>query len=125
MLLASAGHAVPAPVQCSARSHSPWAGRHTTDAGPDASGGQLPRAPLAGRGPADPPAVAGWVLPVIAPPVAPVPVAGVGVTGAGGARRLLRIRGAGGTRPGAVLGRVALARRGAADGGRRLEVIGR
>src|SRR5207253_1680806 len=68
--------------------------------------------------------IARGVPPVRAPPVALVRRAWIAVGGARRPRRLLRIRGAVRPVPGAVLRRVALARRRAADGARGLEAIG-
>src|SRR5439155_1193722 len=78
-----------------------------------------------GRRAADGPGVAGRVLASVVRPVALVAAAGVAVVGARRPGRVLRVARAGGARSGAVLRRVALARRGAADGGRGLEGVGR
>src|SRR5262249_4044831 len=67
--------------------------------------------------------VARRVLAGVVGAVALIRAARIPVVGAGRARRLLRVRGARGARPGAVLRRVALARRRAAGGGRRLEGV--
>src|SRR5204862_193601 len=64
------------------------------------------------------------VLAVVAAAVALVAAARVAVVGARRPRRRLRIRRAAGTRAGAVVGRVTLARRGAAHRARRLERVG-
>src|SRR5206468_1165053 len=67
----------------------------------------------AGGGAADRPGVPRRVLAVVAAAVALVAAARVAVVGARRPRRRLRIRRAAGTRAGAVVGRVTLARRGA------------
>src|SRR5439155_292149 len=76
-----------------------------------------------GRRAAHCPRVACRVLTGVARAVAGVGRAGIGVVGAGCAGGLLAIAGAGGTRARARLGRVALARRRAADGARGLEGV--
>src|SRR5437870_5286758 len=78
-----------------------------------------------GRRPAHRPGVPRRVLAGVARPVALIERARVAVGGARRARRLLGVRRAAGARPGAVLRRVALARRGTAHRARRLEAIGR
>src|SRR5207253_2406952 len=79
---------------------------------------------VAGRRPAHRARIPRRMLAVVAPPVALVAAAGVPVAGAGRAARLLRVRRAGGPRPGPVLGARRSSDVGAADGARREEAIG-
>src|SRR5207253_616388 len=116
-LRASAGHTVLDPVQVSSTSQTPAAARHTAPALP-AGGGRSAGLPShSSRLPGLPAAVH-------AVPAALVEAARVAVVGARRPRRRLRIRRAAGTRAGAVVGRVTLARRGAAHRARRLERVG-
>src|SRR5207247_10089 len=89
------------------------------------SGAVVRHVAVAGRRAAGGPGVAGRVLAGIVRPVALVAAAGVAVVGARRPGRVLRVGRTGGARSGAVLRRVALARRGAADGRRGLEGVGR
>src|SRR5207249_1328183 len=89
------------------------------------AGARLAQVALAGGPAAHRPGVAGRMLAGVARAVALVEAARVAVARAGRPRGTLRIRGTGGGRAGAVLRRVALARRAAADGRRRLEGVGR
>src|SRR5207249_8162274 len=92
---------------------------------PARAGARLAQVALAGGPAAHRPGVAGRMLAGVARAVALVEAARVAVARAGRPRGTLRIRGTGGGRAGAVLRRVALARRGAADGRRRSEGVGR
>src|SRR5438552_13206130 len=79
----------------------------------------------AGGGTADGPGVPRRVLAVVAAAVALVEAARIAVVGARRPRRSLGVRRAAGARAGAVLARITLSRRGAADRGRRLESVRR
>src|SRR5205823_6100640 len=79
----------------------------------------------AGGGAADRAGVPRRVLAVLAAPVALVEAARIAVVGARRPRRSLGVRRAAGARAGAILARITLSRRGAADRGRRLESVRR
>src|SRR2546422_144834 len=100
-------------------------GRHegVRRAGRARAGAGLVRVAHPGGGPAHRPGVPRRVLTVVAAAVALVAAAWVAVVGAGRPGRALRVRRAVGAVPRAVLRRVTLARRAAADRARRLEGV--